>query len=152
MKIKVFTLHVDDDSGRFDDSELTTFLTERDALGVYHHFYDHDGVPRLALVVPYRDGPRTRAPQPRKPDGELEIPPEDRPLYEALRQWRNERARKEGRPSYILFNNPQLAGIAHARPATKEALAGVPGVGQGRLRDYADEILALVLAAGAAGG
>jgi len=153
MKIKVFTLHLDPETGDFDDRGVEAFLQERDALGVYHHFFAHDGAPTLALVVPYREQGRGRtAGPPRAPDGQLEIPVEDRPLFEALRHWRNERAKKDGRPSYILFNNGQLAAIARARPRTKQALGEVPGVGEGRLRDYADELLAIIAAAEASGG
>ncbi len=71
-----------------------------------------------------------------------ELEPEHRAIFEALRKWRNERAKRDGRPPYVLFTNGQLANIARARPDTKAA----------RIRDYADDLLARLRTAGDAGG
>ena len=68
MKLKVFTLRLNETSGVFDDSELQAFLSERDAIAVDQHFFVHDGVPRWALLVHHREaavrerggGPRPR--------------------------------------------------------------------------------------------
>lgn len=82
----------------------------------------------------------------------IELEPEHRAVFEALRRWRNERAKRDGRPPYVLFTNSQLANIARARPDTKSALEAVPGVGEARVRDYADDLLALLRTAHDAGG
>ena len=60
---------------------------------------------------------------------------------------RNGRAKVDGRPAYVLFTNAQLAEIALQRPATRAALKALDGVGEARVRHYADEVLGLVAAA-----
>ncbi len=44
----------------------------------------------------------------------------------------------------MLFTNGQLAAVARGRPRTRAALAEVEGVGEARVRDYADEVIAVV--------
>ena len=68
----------------------------------------------------------------------------DKPLFMALRKWRNDRAKREGRPSYVIFTNVQLAAIAQARPKDNSALEALSGIGEARVRDYGADVLALI--------
>ncbi len=71
------------------------------------------GDPLWAVRVTCRDGSRDRLGQARLPaterDAALAVPEADRALFAALRRWRNERAKRDGRPAYVLFRNAQLA-------------------------------------------
>ena len=143
----MITLRLDPATGRFDDHELQEFLEHREALDVSEHFFVHERIPTWVLLVSYREieGPawKARSKEPR-PDPAAELSAEDRPLYEALRQWRNDRARREGRPAYVLFTNRQMADIAKRRPGTLPELEAIPGIGEGRSRELGDEVLAMV--------
>jgi DNA helicase-2/ATP-dependent DNA helicase PcrA len=81
------------------------------------------------------------------------VPPPDRVgegtdgLFEALRGWRAERARLDGKPAYIVAHDSTLSAIAEARPATLAALRRVPGIGPAKLEQYGQEIVAVVAAA-----
>lgn len=149
MKIRVITLPLGED-GTFDDEPLQVLLHDRQALAVSEHFFIHDGRPTLALVVQYRepgaqDGARGGAPAPRRDErGSLEVAPEERARFEALRRWRNERARKDGKPAYVLFTNGQLLQMVRGRPGSAAALQAIDGIGEARVRDYADEVLAVL--------
>ncbi len=68
----------------------------------------------------------------------------DEAIVEALRAWRLERARSDGVPAYVVFDNKTMTAIAAAEPQTLEQLAAVPGIGPSRLESYGDEILAAV--------
>lgn len=150
MKLKVFTLRPDPATGAFDDSALTAFLENHEALAVHEHFYLHEQQPTWALLVSYRAVPERpwsrpfKAPAPAEPSEE--VSPADRPLYEALRRWRNARAKRDGRPAYVLFSNRQLVEITQRRPATLAALQEIEGIGEGRARDFGQEVLGLVRA------
>jgi superfamily II DNA helicase RecQ len=151
MKIRVITLPLGQD-GTFDDEALQVLLHERQALAVSEHFFVHEGRPTLALVVQYRDAAahdaaRGPAAAPRRDErGALEVAPEERVRFEALRRWRNERARKDGKPAYVLFTNGQLLQIVRGRPGSHAALHAIDGIGEARVRDYADEVLAVLRA------
>ena len=64
------------------------------------------------------------------------------PGFDALREWRLERAKADEVPAYVVFHNATLAEIAERQPSTLAELALVPGVGPAKLERYGDDILA----------
>jgi DNA helicase-2/ATP-dependent DNA helicase PcrA len=72
------------------------------------------------------------------------------PAHTALRRWRRERARADGVPAYVVFHDRTLAEIVRRRPATRDELAAVVGIGPAKLDRYGDDVLAALAAAPAA--
>jgi DNA helicase II / ATP-dependent DNA helicase PcrA len=69
-------------------------------------------------------------------------PPEvDTVLWEALRQWRSERAAEQKQPAFCVFTDATLAAIASKRPATLQQLRAVPGVGAAKLERFGRGVL-----------
>ena len=156
VKARVFTLRLDAERRALDDSELAAFLDGHDALSVAHHPLLVDGEPALAVVVTWRGAARAdRAPlavprgRPLPPAEPIDLSDADRALFEVLRSWRNERARRDGRPAYVMFTNAQLAEVARTRPRTLAALREVPGIGEARAASFGEEVLAVVAGASA---
>lgn len=75
-----------------------------------------------------------------------DLPGEALPLFERLRNWRAEAAREQGVPAYIVFGDATLRGIAVTRPTTLADLGTISGVGEKKLEQYGDAILAVVAA------
>jgi ATP-dependent DNA helicase RecQ len=69
------------------------------------------------------------------------------PLFEALRAWRAAEAQAQGVPAYIVFGDATLRGISVVRPQTLQELSGITGVGEKKLEQYGDALLAVVEAA-----
>ena len=69
---------------------------------------------------------------------------ESTPVFNLLRQWRNERAKKDVSPPYIMFTNRQLAHIAAQSPDTLNQLSQVEGVGKAKIEKYGQDILTIV--------
>ena len=69
---------------------------------------------------------------------------ESTPLFNLLREWRNEKAKKVGYPAFYMFSNLQLAQIAVKNPETLTQLASVEGVGRVKIKKYGEEILQIV--------
>jgi len=61
-----------------------------------------------------------------------------------LREWRLERARRDGVPPYVVFHDSVLHAIAGAQPVSLGELAEIPGVGPAKLDRYGREVLAIV--------
>jgi DNA helicase-2/ATP-dependent DNA helicase PcrA len=61
--------------------------------------------------------------------------------FDALREWRLQRARTDAVPAYVIFHNSTLAAIAERRPRTLVELSLVPGVGPTKLERYGAEVL-----------
>ncbi|MDZ4831114.1 MAG: DNA helicase RecQ [Phycisphaerae bacterium] len=68
----------------------------------------------------------------------------DRALFDELRGLRRRIAERIGKPPYVVFNDESLREMARVRPSTHESFARIRGVGQRKLRDYADDFLALL--------
>ncbi|GAA2624654.1 DNA helicase RecQ [Streptomyces axinellae] len=75
-----------------------------------------------------------------------DLPEEAKPLFEALRAWRGEQAREQGVPAYVVFHDATLREIATLRPGTLGELGGIGGVGEKKLANYGEGILAVVAA------
>ncbi|OGA77768.1 MAG: ATP-dependent DNA helicase RecQ [Betaproteobacteria bacterium RIFCSPLOWO2_12_FULL_65_14] len=73
-----------------------------------------------------------------------DLPLEAQKLFERLRAWRLEAARRHGVPAYVIFQDATLREIASARPSSLDALRGISGVGAKKLEAYGVEIVGLV--------
>ncbi len=91
-------------------------------------------------------GVKERARRGRSVDSLLEAPA-DRDLFEALRQRRLELARERGVPPYVIFHDRTLIEMVKSRPASRGAMAAVPGVGAHKLEEYGEAFLAVIAAA-----
>ena len=65
-------------------------------------------------------------------------------LFERLRSWRGRAATAASVPAYVVFTDATLQAIAETRPATLQALAGLPGIGTRKLDLYGAQVLATV--------
>jgi ATP-dependent DNA helicase RecQ len=68
----------------------------------------------------------------------------DPDLFERLRRWRAEVARRDGVPAYVIFHDRALAELAVRRPADLDQLSTVPGIGPAKLARYGGDLLELL--------
>jgi ATP-dependent DNA helicase RecQ len=68
----------------------------------------------------------------------------DRPLFEALREWRAGVAKELGVPAYIVFGDATLRALAELRPASLAELDGVSGIGAKKREAYGDAVLEVI--------
>jgi len=89
--------------------------------------------------------PTQHSPKPdRKAAAAIELEPEARAIWEALRAWRLEEARRQQLPPYVIFHDATLIEVARRRPISLTSLATVPGVGAGKLDRYGAAIIEIV--------
>ncbi len=65
-------------------------------------------------------------------------------VYQALRQWRQRRARASDVPPHAVFPDEVLRAIARARPTSRAGLASIPGLGPTKLERFGPDLLAVV--------
>ncbi|MCK4463357.1 MAG: HRDC domain-containing protein, partial [Candidatus Omnitrophica bacterium] len=68
----------------------------------------------------------------------------DQELFQKLREKRTELAQERAVPAYIIFGDKTLRDIAAKKPVTKEAFSSIYGVGENKLRSYADIFIKVV--------
>ncbi|MGH8190692.1 MAG: DNA helicase RecQ [Rhodanobacteraceae bacterium] len=71
----------------------------------------------------------------------LDIAPHEEPLWNALRDARARLAREQGVPAYVIFHDATLYAMLRERPATRDALAAIHGVGTHKLQRYGPRFL-----------
>ena len=72
------------------------------------------------------------------------LDPGAKPLFEALRGFRLERAREAGVPPYVILHDRSLRDIARRRPASLDALRLCFGVGPAKAERWGEGLLAVV--------
>lgn len=70
--------------------------------------------------------------------------PMDVDLFNKLKQWRLDRARRDKVAPFMVAHNTMLEQLAARKPQTKQALLGVKGFGQHKLEAYGEELLKLL--------
>ena len=96
------------------------------------------GEEKLELVLPPRRSRRRR--------GAVAEDHGHDPLFDALRARRRELAAAAGVPPYVIFHDSTLRAMAEARPATRQALSQLSGVGAAKLERYGEAFLEVIAA------
>jgi len=86
----------------------------------------------ITLTKPFDVEPRKRG---KKRAGEIEC---DEALFEQLRALRRRLADERDVPAYVIFSDVSLREMALAYPTTPAEFGRIPGVGQQKLRDFAE--------------
>lgn len=75
---------------------------------------------------------------------EEDLSSEEQNIFNALRQWRNDLAKKLNWSSFRICHNSHLVAIAKENPKTLEELENVFGFGKARTEKYGDDILSVL--------
>ncbi len=79
-----------------------------------------------------------------------DIEPNDRALWEALRECRRQLALEHNVPPYVIFHDATLRQMLADRPTDRDAFLGMVGVGQAKLERFGERFLDVLRAAQAA--
>ncbi len=77
--------------------------------------------------------------EPEKTDDSFSEP--QRLLYNRLREWRKNKAQKNGVPVYIIATNTELKQLVVQAPTTIESLKNIKGFGKKKIERYGKEII-----------
>ena len=129
----------------FSEEALKSATFGREVLDVKQEFFLHGGVP-LADAGGAATGGYVR--QDKGGIGaaavEAKISDEKKPVYFALKDWRNKLAKTKGCPAYAIARNIQLAEIVIKSPKSLAELKEIEGCGESFCKQYGDEVLTLL--------
>ncbi|MCX7766410.1 MAG: HRDC domain-containing protein [Candidatus Sumerlaeia bacterium] len=69
------------------------------------------------------------------------LTPEEEELYLRLRSWRDQKARQENLPPYMILHPSHLKAIVKTNPRTRGDFRKIVGMSLRKIEKYADEIL-----------
>ncbi len=90
------------------------------------------------------DRERPRATPARRPTPDVAVSGYDPALYERLRSWRADEAKRRGLPAYVVAFDRTLQEVAARRPGDLSALAQVHGLGPARVEAYGEILLKML--------
>src|SRR6184192_3981956 len=93
---------------------------------------------QITLTTPYNVEEKKRS---KRRAGEIEC---DEALFEKLRTLRRKLADERDVPAYIIFSDVALREMVRAYPTTRAEFGRIPGVGQQKMRDFAETFTAAV--------
>ncbi|HEY1497783.1 MAG TPA: RecQ family ATP-dependent DNA helicase [Candidatus Solibacter sp.] len=71
----------------------------------------------------------------------VKLPKGDRDLVALFKEWRWKTAQRMGVPAYVVLNDASLEDLCSKRPAQRQELTGVTGIGERKAELYGAEIL-----------
>ncbi|KPA18625.1 HRDC domain protein [Candidatus Magnetomorum sp. HK-1] len=151
--IKLFTIKFDRSLEKFDDSEFQAYIKDKDVLSVENHFFICRETPYVLLILncQFSDNTATADLTTMKPTSRSRksaIPSflneTELPLYNHLKDWRNQFCKDQGIPPYVVSNNKQLGKMVQQRPNTLAGLAKIEGFGEVKAKRFGADILSVL--------
>ena len=144
--IKIFTLPFASSSETFFEGSLNQFLLDKKVNSIKAEFFKNRENFYWTVFIDcntvINEGKVKKEKDVRKQDPNLDE--KDELLLKRLKEWRKQRAVKEGLPIYIIATNSQFQDIIQAKPKSKEALKQVKGYGKKKVEAYGDEIIKIL--------
>ncbi|MEN3365550.1 MAG: ATP-dependent helicase RecQ [Burkholderiales bacterium] len=75
---------------------------------------------------------------------EADLSSVEQAIFDKLRWWRVETARKHNVPAYVIFHDATMREIAKAKPRSLSDMRNITGVGEKKLETYGEEIVSLI--------
>jgi superfamily II DNA helicase RecQ len=147
---RTFTISLTDAYPNMDDeTSVNEFMQQVHVAKVYASVVnDHE--PYWSILVFYSDEPLSDTDHtpmlnlqdtPSESEDLIVLTPEEDECYQALRQWRNQRAREDGIPSYVIAHNRTLKEIVRFGVSDKDDLLNIRGFRHRKIEKYGDDIL-----------
>lgn len=139
MNIKVFNIRLDKEHCQEDQNRMNEFLNAVEIKLTSTNFVTTTTIDYWSAVVFYEPKKETKS---TFDLGELTV--EEKRIYSALRQWRNDLAEQLGWSGFRICHNSHLASIAKTKPQTLEELKRIKSFGEIRTANYGDDIISLL--------
>ena len=145
MQMRVLTLRYDDGLQGFPEEALIKACAGFEVLECKEHFYIHGGIPHLTLVLSLNSSaPIVKKGKKSGDDPYNELSSQEQILYRQLREWRNQRAKEEGIPSYVIIRNQLMAELCRKCPNSLAGLKEIVGIGESFCSKYGKDVLAII--------
>jgi ribonuclease D len=139
MNIKVFNIRLDKEHCQEDQNRMNQFLDSVDIKLTSTNFVTTTTVDFWSAVVFYE------AKKEHKPAvDERELTVEEEKIYSALKQWRNDLAKKSGWSAFRICHNSHLISISKVKPQTLDELKCIKSFGESRTANYGDDIISIL--------
>ena len=148
MQIKTFHIRLSKEYINFDEEKLNDFLTDKEVVNTFAELIKTEKVNFWSILVTYSDtGNMKKANE--KPE-KLSFPTDTKltevelNIYNALKQWRTDKAKTENISSFVIAYDTELITIAKVGIENIEDFNNIKGFGEKKIAKYGEEIIALL--------
>lgn len=137
--IRIFTIEYDPIKKSFDDSALEAFLAGKSVIGIDKRFFRYNSKYFWTFAIEYESD---------RVGGSKDIvldTDNQKSLFAALRDWRNDLAAEKGIPPYLIFTNNQLKQIVLSHPANLEELRNVSSISSKKAQEYHEPVIRIIV-------
>ena len=143
MNVKVFNIRLSKEHCQNDQQKMNEFLDSVEVKLTSTNFVTTGTVDYWSAVV-FFEQKKVATAKPVNQFNQEDLLPQERKIFNALRQWRNDLAEKLNWSSFRICHNSHLIAVAKANPQTIEDLEKVSGFGKARAEKYGDEIISVL--------
>lgn len=147
--VKIFTIPFSKSSETFFEDDLNQFLLNKKVNSIKAEFFKNREnfywtvfIDCDTVIEEFKNKKEKGIDKQDQP--QLKLDEKDELLLKRLKEWRKQRAEKEGIPVYIIANNKELLAIVQSKPKSKEALKQIKGYGKKKIEKYGDDVLKIV--------
>ncbi|MBA7597800.1 hypothetical protein ES703_04807 [subsurface metagenome] len=138
MKCKVFSIRLLDSFVESDISVFNDFLETVKVSRIFSSIVNSDT--SFWSVLVFYEGKSTLHTVPAE---DITLTDSEERVYEALRNWRNDQAKKENVQPYMIAHNLWFKQMVRMRIKDKEDLLQIKGFGEKRIAKYGEDIVKL---------
>ncbi len=153
MKVKAFQIRLAEEFLQADQDKLNNFIENVDVRKTSTELAN--GKPDYwSVLVFYHGDAALQQEQKQEPipttkekissPAKFDLSEEEKKIYEALKQWRAEKAQTLNLPTYLVCSNAQLAAVAKIKPQSPEELIQIKGFGGQKTAKHGGDIIALL--------
>lgn len=148
MKIKTFHIRLSKEHIVADEEKLNEFLKDKEVINTYAELVKTEKVNFWSILVAYSEtGNMKRANE--KPEklsypADTQLTDEELNIYNALKQWRTDKAKTENISSFVIAYDTELITIAKVGIENIEDFNNIKGFGEKKIAKYGEEIIALL--------
>ncbi len=139
MNIKVFNIRLEKEHCEEDQNRMNEFLDSVEIKLTSTNFVTTTTADFWSAVVFYEPKKESKSSV-----EERELSVEEEKIYSALKQWRNDLAKKSGWSAFRICHNSHLISISKIKPQSLEELKCIKNFGESRTANYGDDIISLL--------
>jgi superfamily II DNA helicase RecQ len=140
MPVRIFTIPFNPDHENFSDEDLSRFLLNKQVKKLHPEFFQIHDKAFWTVFVEYETTIES------KQSNTEGLNDAEKLLMKRLKEWRKEKAEKEGIPVFIIATNKQFMDVIKRVPVSLEALRDIHGFGKKKIERYGSELVKIVTA------
>lgn len=148
MQIKTFHIRLSKEHINSDEAKINDFLKDKEVENTFAELVKTEKVNFWSIFVSYSETGNMKE-ENRKPEklsfsADTKLTEEELTIYNALKQWRADKAKTENISSFVIAYDTELITIAKVGIEDIEDFKNIKGFGEKKIAKYGQEIIALL--------